>query len=213
MLRQALLVCAAAAALTGCVGPYYQAAPPPPPPPPPAPLIIIIVGGDADAAAGVVEVEPAEAIAVEAPAAAPVVEAPARVVKVKPAPPPGPVPLAPQWRGTWKDREGHWFAFSLVLRQERGGRVEGYFDWRLVDAPAGSQLALHVNDTGRELVRGRYDPRSRRLELAGYQVSNPRLIAVDHYRIILDPHGGELQGLSRGAGDAWTASLAGRAGR
>lgn len=211
MLRQALLVCAATAALTGCVGPYYQAAPPPPSPPP-APLIIIIVGGDADAAAGVVEVEPGEAIAVEAPAAAPVVKAPARVVRAKPAPPPGPVPLAPQWRGAWKDREGHRFAFSLVLRQERGGRVEGYFDWRLVGAPAGSRLALHVNDTGRELVRGSYDPRSRRLELSGYQVSNPRLIAVDHYRIVLDPHGHELQGASRGGGDAWSASLAGRAG-
>jgi hypothetical protein len=215
----ALLGAALTGALTlGCVVRY-----PEPPhavaPPPPAPLVIIVITGDPGAVVATVEPEeapPAEVVEVAPPpveVAPPPIEVAPPPVKVArlPALPPREVALAPRWRGTWRDAAGHRYAFDLSLRREAGGRVEGYFDWELLEAPAGSPQALRVHQTGRELVRGTYDARARRLELSGYRVSNPILLATDRYRVVLDEGGAVFRGNSLGAGDAWSSTLEARA--
>lgn len=219
MLRHAALLGAAltGALSLGCVARYAEPPPPPAAPPPPPPLVIIVITGDPGAELVTVEPEaepPAEVVEV----APPPVEVAPPVVQVAPPPArparaasPREVELATRWRGRWSDAGGHRYSFDLSLQRQTGGRVEGHFDWELLEAPAGSPHALRVHQTGRELVRGSYDPRARRLELSGYRVSNPILLATDRYHIVLDEGGGAFRGLSLGAGDAWSSRLEARA--
>jgi hypothetical protein len=207
MPRHALLA-AAAAPLLGCVAPATQASPPAPAQ---APLVIVVITGDAAPAVAAPDEVPPEATpeaVAEAPAAAP-----APAPKAAPPPRPRDVALAPRWRGTWRDVQGHRYAFDLSLQRHAGGRVEGRFDWQLLEAPQGSRLALRVNETGSEHVRGAYNSRTRRLDLAGYAVENPILVATDRYRIMVDDSGKTFRGLSLGGGDAWSSTLEGRAAR
>jgi hypothetical protein len=198
MSRQALLAALVVAApLLGCVAPASQT-----PPAQAAPLVIVVVMGEPGEALAVTEVQP-EAAA-EAPAA------PKPAPKAAPRPRPAEVALASRWSGTWRDQQGHRYAFQLSLNPQAGGRVEGHFDWRLLEAPAGSRLALRVHETGREYVRGAYNSRTRRLELSGYGVDNPILVATDRYSIVVDDSGEVFRGQSRGGGDAWSSTLDGR---
>ncbi len=107
------------------------------------------------------------------------------------------------WQGTWTDGDARW-AFAMTLRRQ-DDQVDGVIQWTLT-AP-GSAGRGAPGDTGHESVRGRYHPRHRTLELAGYQVDNAALLGLGEYRLNVESNGA-LAGHSRGNGD-WSPQMEG----
>jgi hypothetical protein len=182
-----LLVVASSATLAACGSPYYYASTEVPEQAPafapPAPLVIIIGGAPATVTA--------------------VAEPMGEVAEVG---------VAHRWLGAWQDTDGYLASFELILESDASGRrFEGYFDWTLVATPPGSRLASRRNDTGRESVRGTFDPASRRLDLVGYNVSDATLFIPDHYRLFVNADGTAITGRARGNNGAWMDTVQGGA--
>jgi hypothetical protein len=122
------------------------------------------------------------------------------------------VGVARRWLGAWQDTDGYLASFELILEGDASGtRFEGYFDWTLVATPPGSRLASRRNDTGRESVRGTFDPASRRLDLVGYGVSDATLFVPDHYRLFVNADGTAITGRARGNSGQWMDTVQGGA--
>lgn len=124
--------------------------------------------------------------------------------------------LATDWTGTWEGDSGYEFTFRLHL-DTKGGRtskdVEGYFEYTLTKAPDTSRLRWRVGESGREYVRGKWDPMTREVTLHGYRVDTPGFLATDDYRLQIGATGRTLQGKSRGNSYNWECVLKGRAVR
>lgn len=122
------------------------------------------------------------------------------------------VGVARRWLGAWQDTDGYMASFELILESDASGRrFEGYFDWTLVATPPGSRLASRRNDTGRESVRGTFDPAARRLDLVGYRVSDSTLFVPDHYRLFVNADGTAITGRARGNSGQWMDTVQGGA--
>jgi hypothetical protein len=109
----------------------------------------------------------------------------------------------------WQDTRGYQYLFGLSLGRSANGAIEGQFEWSLVEAPVGSPLAFRVGQRGHEKVRGHYDEARRKLDLEGYEVDAPALVATDVYRIQIAEDGRSFTGQSRGNGDSWTSWMRG----
>lgn len=182
-----LLAVASSATLAACGSPYYYASSEVPEQAAvaqdfaPPPPLVIIIGG-----------------------------APATVTAV--AEPGGEAGVARRWMGAWQDTDGYLASFELILESDASGRrFQGHFDWTLVATPPGSRLAARRNDTGRESVRGTFDPATRRLDLVGYNVSDATLFIPDHYRLFVNADGTAITGRARGNSGAWMDTVQGGA--
>jgi hypothetical protein len=70
-----------------------------------------------------------------------------------------------------------------------------------------------MGESGREHVRGRWEPATREVTLHGYRVDTPGFLATDDYRLQIGATGRTLQGKSRGSSYNWECVLRGRATR
>jgi hypothetical protein len=123
--------------------------------------------------------------------------------------------LVRDWIGVWEGDNGHKFSFKLHLEPRGKDRkdLEGWFEFTLTHAPPESRLTERIGDSGREFVRGRWDPPTRMLTLNGYRVDAPGLLAIDAYRIQISASGMALEGTTRGNSYNWTSTVRGRASR
>src|SRR5262245_13374872 len=119
--------------------------------------------------------------------------------------------LSRKWRGEWETDTGYRCSFDLSLGVNELGWIEGVFVWKLLDAPRDSSQHKRIGQTGREFVRGIFDPETRRLKLAGYAVDAPRLLIPDRYVLDLDAKGARFVGRSEGEGGRWIDRLKGEA--
>jgi hypothetical protein len=123
--------------------------------------------------------------------------------------------LATDWTGTWEGDSGHRFSHKLHVEQSGKDKrdVEGWFEFTLTQAPDSSRLRERVGESGREYVRGRYDPTTRELTLRGYRVDAPGFLATDEYRIQINPGGRGFEGKTRGNSYRWDCTIRGRSTR
>ena len=87
------------------------------------------------------------------------------------------------WHGTMTGDAASW-SFVLVLRQTLSGQVAGYLSWTARRAP-GARSGEQV----RENVEGNWDAPTRSLELHGTASTNPIVLPVNAYRIVVAPDG------------------------
>ncbi|MSO55736.1 MAG: hypothetical protein EXQ55_02265 [Acidobacteria bacterium] len=128
---------------------------------------------------------------------------------VNPSGLPQAVPLKTRWEGTWESSRGYRFSFVMHLTIAADNEADGYILWRLLHTPPGSGLADRVNEPGTEFVRGSVDLGTGELELTGYRVDNPTLLATDRYRFFISSGQQTFRGLSRDNDGNWETAING----
>lgn len=112
------------------------------------------------------------------------------------------VPFRHLWRGRWRGADGVEFSFWLdVAPTSDSGQCKGQFHWQLRSARGRPDLAGYINQMGTEYVRGRYDPQTRGLELAGYSTDRPEWLGLDEYHLTIAEDGLSFSGTTRGHHD------------
>ena len=117
--------------------------------------------------------------------------------------------LETNWQGTWKSRDGYNYAFAMQLDVREDDTAEGRIRWELVATPPNSHLANRIGDSATEYVLGRFDKVNNIATVAGYEVSDPTLIALDSYKfqikndkvsfIAMTKHRGEWEAEAQGS--------------
>lgn len=99
-----------------------------------------------------------------------------------------------KWKGEWSNQNGFYFKFSLDLREDNLGDIEGEFTWKLIKSPRAyeqSKLGL----TAIEYIVGTYDHSSRELEIKGINKKDPNsIIGLDVYHLKLSLNNDVLDG-------------------
>jgi hypothetical protein len=110
-------------------------------------------------------------------------------------------------KGSWRFSDNDsWTGTIFRIEETNGNNFSGYFDWY-----SGSTY------WGREHIRGTYYPATRKLEFAGYALSNtrtiyvngvPKTLALDDYEAYLATNGYDFAtGNSPKYGWVWEAKL------
>jgi len=117
--------------------------------------------------------------------------------------------LETNWQGTWKSRDGYNYAFAMQLDVREDDTAEGRIRWELVATPPNSHLANRIGDSATEYVSGRFDKVNNIATVAGHEVSDPTLIALDSYKfqikndkvsfIAMTKHRGEWEAEAQGS--------------
>jgi len=117
--------------------------------------------------------------------------------------------LETNWQGTWKSRNGYNFAFAMQLDVREDETAEGKIRWELVATPPNSHLANRIGDSATEYVSGRFDKANNVATVAGYDVTDSTLIALDSYKfqikndkvsfIAMTKHRGEWEAEAQGS--------------
>ena len=119
-----------------------------------------------------------------------------------------PTRLETIWQGDWGSREGFRYSFSAQLYVATDDDVEGKINWQLTATP-GEHLSDRVGSTAAEYVRGSYDRKTKLMTVAGYEVSDPTLIATDTYRLQIKPDGISFVGMTLHYTGEWSAQTTG----
>jgi len=119
--------------------------------------------------------------------------------------------MSGRWQGTWlslsSKSSGYVYSADLQVKVQVDGAVEGKINWTVKKAPLGSSLAPKVGRSAVEFVKGKFDPASRTLSLAGYKKDDPQgLIGLDRYRLILADNDIVLGGITSSQ-DTWQGLL------
>lgn len=100
------------------------------------------------------------------------------------------------WVGEWRDDGNLQYAYHLHLQPLGGGRMSGYFDWKLI----WTWLPAHkskIGATAREYVVGVYDPVKRQLKVSGIRHTDPAdIISMDIYIIDVSADGKSIEGIN-----------------
>ena len=106
-----------------------------------------------------------------------------------------------KWRGEWSTTSGSLFDFELTLTSTGGRALDGQIRWTM-RRTARPDKADKVGFSATEFVRGSYDPATQRVDLAGYDKSDPNgmLVMLDVYQLNLSSDGRTLNGLARNGG-------------
>lgn len=100
------------------------------------------------------------------------------------------------WVGEWRDEGNLQYAFHLHLQPLGGGRMSGYFDWKLI----WTWLPEHKSKVGaaaREYVVGIYDPVKRQIKVSGIRQNDPAdIISMDIYIIDVSADGKSIEGIN-----------------
>lgn len=100
------------------------------------------------------------------------------------------------WVGEWRDEGNLQYAFHLHLQPLGGGRMSGYFDWKLI----WTWLPEHKSKVGasaREYVVGIYDPIKRQIKVSGIRQTDPAdIISMDIYIIDVSADGKSIEGIN-----------------
>jgi hypothetical protein len=98
-----------------------------------------------------------------------------------------------QFEGTWtKLNTTYLFEFDLVLNHLENNNVEGYFIWKVIKYDKGSFMSINhygerLGTTGKEFVKGTYNPATREYLLKGYKKEDPNsIIGLDTYHLKVD---------------------------
>lgn len=116
--------------------------------------------------------------------------------------------LETNWQGTWKSRTGYNYSFAMQLEVREDETAMGQINWELVATPPNSHLADRVGDTAIEYVSGRFDKADNIATIAGYDVSDPTLIARDTYKFQIKSDKISFVGMTKNHGD-WAAEAQG----
>jgi hypothetical protein len=116
--------------------------------------------------------------------------------------------LETTWQGTWKSRSGFTFDFAMQLEVHGDDSATGQIKWQLMEAAPNSPLAQRVGDKATEFVSGRYDRANGIASIAGYEVSDPTLLARDTYRLQIRADKVSFVGMTKYRGD-WEAAAGG----
>jgi hypothetical protein len=139
--------------------------------------------------------------------------APAQPTTPTPSPPPttevAEANVALHWTGEWTSlAENVKFAFDIRLTAN-GKLLDGRILWTLMSVPPGHFLADRVNDTGTEIVRGTWDPKSRTLHLKGVSVDDREFLVTDEYKLVVATDGQSFDGRTRGSKGDWMNEIHG----
>ena len=120
-----------------------------------------------------------------------------------------------QFEGTWiRINTTYKFEFDLILKHKENNQVEGYFIWKVVHYDEGSSFSKNhyknrLGTTGKEFVKGNYNPNTKEYLLKGYKKEDPnRIIGLDTYRIKMDQNG-DIGGTTRTSG-TWQGRINGK---
>ncbi|MFT5383429.1 MAG: hypothetical protein ACI81W_000827 [Saprospiraceae bacterium] len=98
-----------------------------------------------------------------------------------------------KFEGTWiKLNTTYVFDFDLVLNHAENNTVQGYFIWKVIKYDEGNFRSInHYKDklgaTGKEFVKGSYNPYIREYLIKGYKKEDPNnIIGLDTYHIKVD---------------------------
>ncbi len=86
--------------------------------------------------------------------------------------------------------------------------AEGQIRWELVATPPNSHLAHRIGDSAIEYVSGRFDRANNVAMLAGHDVTDPTLIALDSYKFQIKSDKVSFVGMTKHRGD-WAAEAQG----
>ncbi|MCA8982756.1 MAG: hypothetical protein KDA76_03270 [Planctomycetaceae bacterium] len=104
--------------------------------------------------------------------------------------------LIGEWEGEWLSPRGYVFQTTLQLEVEEDGTTSGTFHWTLTASPAGP-LQSKVGQRGIEYAKGKFHPKTRTLELAGYEKEDPEeILGLDKYRLVVSDDAQVLGGIT-----------------
>ena len=110
--------------------------------------------------------------------------------------------------GTWKGG-GH--EYSCTIHLSYSGQIcRGTIEWTRVAAPPGSVYQRNIGRRATEYVDGKYDPRTRTLDLTGYAIAPSDFLATDSYRFWLSADMQGFAGLAAGASGRWQCRVEGQ---
>ena len=116
--------------------------------------------------------------------------------------------LETNWQGTWKSRNGYNYAFAMQLDVRADETAKGKIRWELVATPPDSHLANRIGDSATEYVSGRFDKANNIASLAGYDVTDPTLIALNSYKFQIKNDKVSFVGMTKHRGE-WEAEAQG----
>lgn len=122
-------------------------------------------------------------------------------------PPPSSASPAGSWSGDWSSPSGAYLTTSVILDDDGSGNVSGRIEWTLRRTNRPDKQGK-VGMSATEFVRGRFDPASRVLTMAGYRKDDPNnvLVMVDNYRLTLGGDSRSLTGKAKNGG-SWNATM------
>lgn len=98
------------------------------------------------------------------------------------------------WQGIWTSPDGFLFEFFLHLDHFPDGKVKGYFNWKLKEAPEDHWYYSGKTDREAiEYVKGNFSEHL--LRISGYDKDDPYwIISLDDYEMELSDDGNSLRG-------------------
>lgn len=112
------------------------------------------------------------------------------------------------WQGDWTSRDGYRYGFAMRLDAGDSGEAQGQISWELKATPKNSHLSQRIGAVGVEYVRGHFDRENGLATIAGYDVSDPTLLALDSYKFQIKPDKVSFVGMSQHRGE-WEAQAGG----
>lgn len=105
------------------------------------------------------------------------------------------------WKGDWSSSSGAYLTADVNLNDNGGGQFQGQIVWtlkRTVDVKKMDKIGY----TATEYVRGKFNPSTRELSLAGYSKNDPNnvLANLDSYRLVLNQDNQEISGVTKNFG-------------
>jgi hypothetical protein len=105
------------------------------------------------------------------------------------------------WNGDWSSSSGAYLTADVNLTDNGAGQIQGQIVWtlkRTVDAKKMDK----IGNTATEYVRGKFNPSTRELSLAGYSKNDPNnvLANLDSYRLVLSQDNQQISGVTKNFG-------------
>lgn len=105
------------------------------------------------------------------------------------------------WKGDWSSSSGAFLTAEVNLTDTGAGQIQGEILWTLKRTVDPKRLDK-IGYTATEYIRGKFNPSTRELSLAGYSKKDPDnvLANLDTYRLVLNQDNQEISGLSKNSG-------------
>lgn len=98
------------------------------------------------------------------------------------------------WTGEWSNDRGYYYTFEIDLKENKLGKIEGAFTWKLIKSPYEYEQAK-LGLKAIEYIEGFYNSKTKQLNVQGIRKDDPdRIIGMDEYALVLSENKTVLEG-------------------